>query len=445
MIYRVIRKIVKLALFIFFRKIVVTGQENIPDKGPLIIVANHPNTLMDPLLVASLIKQRAGFLANASIFANKLLIAIFRYFHVIPIFRKKDVQPGEIPDNKASFVKCHEYLGEGNTLLIFPEGDSLYELKLREIKTGTARIALSFEELNNFTGNLKIVPVALDYSDSLQFRSMISITVSPPLSVGTYKESYFINEFECVKQLTESIRKELAKNVPLTSGKEQETFLINAHRFYTTFYEPDADLYQNPKRSLELRKQLSRVLHYIQNHSHALYTETQTKVNTFFNELKAEGLTIGFFTDQFLKKNKVVVTLGYFSTFILLLPVYIFGLVANYVPYIIPSKLFEALKLDMEYKTSVALAAGIITFPLFYSIEVWLFRFYVSPELWHTLVLLLLLPLSGYITMFYWTELKRFIRVIHFYFFMNHNKKYELLILRNEILDRMEQARKSLD
>lgn len=445
MIYRLIRKIVKLALFIFFRKIVVTGQENIPVKGPLIIVANHPNTLMDPLLVASLARQRVGFLGNASIFANKILIAIFRYFHVIPVFRKKDVEPGEKPDNKASFVKCHEYLAGGNTLLIFPEGDSYYELKLREIKTGTARIALSFEELSNFESNLRIVPVALDYSDSLQFRSMISITVNPPLSTRGYKEAYLANEFDCVKQLSEDIRKELAKNVTETSGKEQEVFLINAHRFYTTFYEPDADLYQNPKRSLELRKQLSKVLHYIEKNNNNLYQDTQAKVNSFFNQLKSEGLTIGFFTDRFLKKKRMMVTLGYFLTFIFLLPIYIFGVLVNFLPYILPAKIFEALNIDIEYKTSVALATGLITFPLFYTIEVWLFRYYVSAELWQSLLLLVLLPLTGYIAMYYWTELKRFVRVIHFYFFMKSDKISELLILRNEILDRMEHARKSLD
>jgi hypothetical protein len=41
-------------------------------------------------------------------------------------------------------------------------------------KTGTARIALSYEELQDFDGNLKNTPIALDYSDSIQFRSTIS-------------------------------------------------------------------------------------------------------------------------------------------------------------------------------------------------------------------------------------------------------------------------------
>ncbi len=61
MIYRLIRKIITLSLFFFFKKIVVSGKENRQHEGPLIIVANHPNTLMDPLIIASIMKQQLGF------------------------------------------------------------------------------------------------------------------------------------------------------------------------------------------------------------------------------------------------------------------------------------------------------------------------------------------------------------------------------------------------
>src|ERR1043165_3305202 len=90
MIYTTIKGIVKISLSIFFKKIVITGRENIPAQGPMIIVANHPNTFIDPLIIASITRQRIGFVATAGIFSNKLLVAVLRYFHVIPIFRKKD-------------------------------------------------------------------------------------------------------------------------------------------------------------------------------------------------------------------------------------------------------------------------------------------------------------------------------------------------------------------
>ena len=442
MIYNFIKQIIKVALFFFFKKIVVSGKENIPEKGPLIIVANHPNTLMDPLIIAAITKQRIGFLGKAGIFSNLYIARFLTYFHVIPVFRKKDIAAGEKPDNKKTFLKCHEYLNREGTILIFPEGSSYYELKLRDIKTGTARIALSFESLKNFEGNLKILPIALDYSDAIQFRSMVSVTVNEPISLDTYKQTYLKNEIEGVQELTAAIRKVLEKDIPHTDDKEQEEFLIKAHKFYNTFYESKTNLHEYTKRSLALRKQLSKVLKYLNENYPKLYQDTQNKAYYFFYRLKGEGITAGFFTNEFLKKNRVWVTFSYFLKFLFLLPIYVFGLLLNYIPYILPSKIFESLKTDIEYKTPVQMTTGLITFPLFYFLDVWLFRTYISTDFWYTVIFLVSIPVSGYIAMYYWTELKRFIRVLHFYFFMKKDRKLKLLKLRDEIFINIENARK---
>lgn len=444
MIYLFLKPIVKTALFVFFKKIVVTGKENIPEKGPLIIVANHPSTLMDPLIITSICKQKIGYLGNASLFSNSVLNKAWGYFNVIPIYRKKDALPGEKPDNKKAFVKCYEYLEKANTILIFPEGNSYYELKLREIKTGTARIALGFEELNNFKGNLKILPITLDYSDAIQFRSVISVTVNPPFSVENFKEIYLKNEFEGVAALTEAIRKELAKNIPHTVDKEQQEFLIKIHKFFAAYHEPKAD-FLNPKESLALRNQLSKAIKAIGEKNPTLYDDTQNKIYAYFDMLKKDSLTPGFFASEFLKRNREWVCFSYLLKFVFLLPIYIFGLLINYLPYILPSKVFKILKIDIEYKTSVELIIGIIVFPVFYGLEIWLFRSLVSKELWPSGLLLLAFLASGYIAMYYWTEIKRFSRVINYYFFVKQERKTQLLELKKEIWHNIEEARKSLD
>jgi glycerol-3-phosphate O-acyltransferase/dihydroxyacetone phosphate acyltransferase len=441
MIYHAVRQLIRIALAVFFKKIVVSGSENIPDKGPLIIVANHPNTLMDPLIVASIFKQKIGFVANAGIFGNKVLNAVFNYFHVIPIFRKKDVKTGEKPDNSFSFSKCHEFLNQNGTFLIFPEGNSVYELNLREIKTGTARIALSFEKEYGLDRKLKILPVALDYSDSIQFRSLVSVTIHTPVAVSDFSEAYQNDEAEGVKQLTEYIRKTLAKNIPQTSGKEQEDYLIKVHKFYSAYYEPGSDLYINPRRSLELRRQLAGALHFTFTENIILYTEIQKLVTDYFRLLKTEKLTTGFFSEPFLKKSKVILLGSYLLKFIFLSPFFVIGIITNYLPYRLPEKIYEALKTDIEYKTPIELISGLITFPLFYALEIWLFRKYVSPETQYTLLLFVLLPVSGFIALYYSTEVRRFVRLLRFYFVVSPENKISILKLRDDILNKIEEAR----
>ena len=442
MIYKFLKQVIRAALFFFFKKIVVTGKEHIPPNGPLIIVANHPNTFMDPLLIAAITNQRIGFVANASIFLNQFVSKIFRYFHVIPIFRKKDVNPGEKPDNRKAFSKCHEYLDQNGTLLIFPEGTSYYELKLREIKTGTARIALSFEEWKGFEDNLKIVPIALDYSDSIQFRSVVAVTVCRPISVHAYKLAYEKNEFEAVSLLTEDIRKELGDLIPQTSDKDQEKFLLRAHQFYTSFYVPKADLNLNPKQSLEIRNQVSRALQYIEKENPKLYLDTQNKLIHFYRLLKRDGLTTKVISDSMFQKNKLLVYLYHVLKFVILFPVYIFGLMTNYLPYILTAKIFNISKLDIEYKAPVQMITGFFTYPLYYGFIIWLFRNFISNEFWYSLLLFVLMPISGYMTLYYYAELRRFLKKLYFEFFMTKDKKEAIEKLQVEILENMESARK---
>ena len=445
MIYLFLKQIIRASLFFFFKRILISGKEHLPDKGPLIIVANHPNTLMDPLLIAAITGQRIGFVANAGIFVNKLITRIFNYFHVIPIYRKKDILPGEKPDNRKAFVKCHDYFDQAGTLLIFPEGTSYYELKLREIKTGTARIALSYEDLKAFKGNLRIIPIALDYSDSIQFRSIVSVTICKAIEVGAYQMAYEADEFDTVGQLTEDIRKEFAEIVPQTSGKEQEAFLVNAHHFYTTFYSPTASLQKNPKESLELRTQVSKALQLLKTRNLELYLDTQSKLTRFFKIMKEERIDPALISAKLIRKYSMPVIIIQFLAFLFLFPFYFLGIFFNYIPYILPAKIFKAMKLDIEYRAPVQMILGLICFPVYYGLVIYLYRMFINDSFWQSLILLIIMPLMGYVSMFYYAEIKRFSKLWRYKFLIDKSKKLEIDNLKDGILNNIESARRDLE
>ena len=130
--------------------------------------------------------------------------------------------------------------------------------------------------------------------------------------------------------------------------------------------------------------------------------------------------------------------------FALLAPIYLFGLISNYIPYILPSFIFKTLKLDIEYKTPTQMVAGLFIFPLFYWLEIKLIGNYVNIDIWNSWLIVLTFIISGYIAMYYWTEVKRFIRVFHFYILMKPDKKIKILKLRDEILTNIEIAKANL-
>lgn len=435
MIYLFLKRIVKWSFFFFFRKKVVGGLENIPKNGSLIIAINHPNTLIDPLLVASQIKRRVGFLANASIFINNVVKAFFNYFWVIPVYRKKDVKPGELQDNESSFRKCFEFFDREGALLIFPEGTSVNELKLRDIKTGTARIALGYEAMNNFEGELKIVTAAISYSDSLRFRSMVSIVINPAFEVKEYQKDWEENEDYAIKSLTNRIKKDLEGQITLTENKEQEKVVLEAQQFYLAYVDPEASRFHNVQASFDYRKKMAVSLRTMQKEDVKAYDLLRSKLEYYFKELSSLKLTIGFFKDSFLSKNAALVVSAYFVQLILLFPIYITGLLFNYIPYRIPLLLFNAIKPDIEYRASIMLMVGMIIFPIYYTIIIIIFRSYFTSDLIWTLLLLLLMPILGYLVLFFWKIWKRFNRVIHFYKAVSSDKKEEMIMKRNKLLE----------
>ena len=225
LLYTLLKFILKVTLRIFFRRFQVDGLEKLRrTNGPLILAVNHPNTFMDPLIIATLVRQRVAFIANGSIF-NRFTRPIFSYFHVIPVYRKKDtahstLSPAEL--NKRTFQRCYDYLETKGTIMIFPEGTSEIERRLREIKTGTARIALGAESEHEFNLGVQILPIGLNYSDPTHFRSEVFINVGTPIQVQDFKESYRPDSFEAVATLTDLIQQRLTETVIITEDAEEE-------------------------------------------------------------------------------------------------------------------------------------------------------------------------------------------------------------------------------
>lgn len=412
---------------------VVSGLGNISTSEPLIIAVNHPNTLLDPLLIASQVKRKVGFLANASIFRNKIVSSIFNYFQVIPVYRKKDVKPGEIQDNRQSFRKCYEFFDNNGALLIFPEGTSVNELKLRDIKTGTARIALAYEADRDFPGTLNINTVTLSYSDSLSFRSMVSVIVNPSFKVKEYHSLWKKDSMEAVKAFTGRIQKEMEGQITLTHDKKQEKAVLQVQKFYIEYLDPSMSTYIDPARSFDFRRKLAERVRNLQNADPLLYNNLETQFDDFFSQLEDLKITPGFVRSSFLKKNKSIVLIAYIFQLTLLFPFYILGLITNYIPYKIPAWIFKALKPDIEYQSSIYMITGMIVFPLFYLINIFLFRMYISNNLVWSIIFLLSLPFLGFIVLFYWKIMMRFIRVLKFYFSVKKKDKEKLIVLRDSL------------
>lgn len=167
----------RFALRVFYR-LGVTG-ERVPESGPVLLVANHPNSLLDPAAVVAVAGRPVRFLAKAPLFDHGQVGWLVRGAGAIPVYRKQD-DPAAMGANDDTFRAAHEALAGGDAVGIFPEGISHTSPSIAPLKTGAARIALGAAA--RIGGAFPLVPVGLVFREKESFRSEGMLVVGEPVA-----------------------------------------------------------------------------------------------------------------------------------------------------------------------------------------------------------------------------------------------------------------------
>ena len=131
-----------------FYRIRPTGLDNVPAKGPAIVVCNHVS-YMDPILLAGSIKRPMRFVMYYRIFQIPLLRFFFEHLGAIPI---AGAMENEQLMNEA-FERVDEELEAGNIVCIFPEGGITHDGEIQRFRPGIEKIIARRQ--------VPVVPVAL--------------------------------------------------------------------------------------------------------------------------------------------------------------------------------------------------------------------------------------------------------------------------------------------
>jgi glycerol-3-phosphate O-acyltransferase/dihydroxyacetone phosphate acyltransferase len=205
-----IRFLILRLIELFYPRIEVDGRENLPP-GPTVFVLNHPNGLLDPLVLMSGIGRHVHFLAKSTFFANPLGRLAMGSFGALPVYRQRDegLEGGAGSDrssrNEQTFARCRALLRDGQAMALFPEGTTHSNSMMLPLRTGAARIALSAEAEAGWKMGLQVVPVGLWYESKSLFRSSVLVVIGEPFGLADYAASYTADPFKAVDDLTEQI------------------------------------------------------------------------------------------------------------------------------------------------------------------------------------------------------------------------------------------------
>lgn len=367
--YWIFKTLFTIAKNIYFKNFKVSGKENLEHNGPVIYVANHPATFIDPIIVATLSRKKIHFIAKATLFKNKIVAFLLRQLNMIPVHRKVDGE-GNMNKNMDTFRTCVNHLHHNGAILIFPEGISLAERKIKEVKTGAARIALEAIANGNENLNLKIICVGINYFDEAKFRSNVVVQIGTPIDVKNY-----LNRNDGVKALTDIIREQLEENTISIENKEHDVLIQRVGEIYTNDLLEELNLNKKNKfHHFSLTKSFCTYLnHFIQQEPHRI-AQLQDKIDNYYSMIDQYKLK-----DQFIRriqgKKRPLIKLMASMFFIALgLPFFLIGTLAHILPYQLTSLLSKSISKQKEYRVAIAFAGGTFLYLGYYFALYFLFK-----------------------------------------------------------------------
>jgi glycerol-3-phosphate O-acyltransferase/dihydroxyacetone phosphate acyltransferase len=192
-VYRVLRALGRLALRWFYRDVEVVDIGHLPSSGPVLLASNHPNALVDALVIACTLERPVTLTAKATLMDHPVTRALMHAVRVVPLRRASDerARAAKHPDpatpdlsrNARAFDAVLDVLERGGVVLLFPEGKSHSEPELAPLKTGLARIALMARD-DRRLDRLPIVPIGLTFERKSDPRSRVLMYVGTPIIVG---------------------------------------------------------------------------------------------------------------------------------------------------------------------------------------------------------------------------------------------------------------------
>lgn len=409
--YQFLKLIVRISLRTFYPYKTFIHPERLKFDYPAILVSNHPNTLIDPLTVAAKAKKLVFFLANAGLFKSTFGHWFFNTFYCIPVQRPQDSNGKRTINNEDSFARANEHLAGGGVLYIAPEGTSEVGRRHRPLKTGTARIGLSTEKKNNYEVGMAIIPVGLTYYRPDQCGSRLVANVGEPIFPKDYRDAYEADPIQTARDLTADLEKELGALLVNTENEEEDGRL----RMLEAILQHEQPL----AGAARFRRELE-LLEAMREKDEAFVQLLDEYRSTLKTHRVKDAAVAG------RVKN------GSILSAILAFPVYLYGLINNFLPMKLPVWLSKKLDLYPGYTSTVKILTGLITFPLFYWLQTKLVGWYFGDLIqW---LYFFSLPVSAVL---YW-RIARWYRKVEVhgrYRRLKADQKSQLVKLREGILD----------
>ena len=361
--YRVVRTIAQCLLWLFYRRIDVLGGDEVPLDRPLVVAANHHNSIVDALIVVAKFPRPVTILANAPLFTHFLLGPFLKAVGAVPVFRRKEA--GDDPAKNASmFEAVLEVLHRRGAVLIFPEGRTQPKPQLLPLRTGAARIVTQCDP----SERTALLPVGLVYHDPGTFRSgRAVINVGSAIDANAHNPRNDHQDPSRVVALTKLLHQAIQAQIVEADDQYTLDLLDVLEHFWRS--EHDAVMAKNAPseraaHSLTWRQHIMSCARWLRESDPVAVHQFKRRLELFRAHLEEVGLE----PDQLQEPYDMSRTLRFVGGSLLWLgvglPLALWGMLIHGLPYLLTDGVVRWMQQTEEEIATDKLAVGLVLYPV---------------------------------------------------------------------------------
>ena len=285
-----LRKTVRRFVRIYYPVIHVSHPERLPREGATLYIANHSNSLIDPVIIGITANRPVRFLAKAPLFKTPVLGSVMRSIGMIPAYRgEDDKSSSSVRRNVESLNIAGENLAKGLPLGIFPEGKSHDLVHVEQVKTGAARIAQRAFEMSGRDEPIWIVPLGLNFENKTRFRSRVWVSVAEPVDAAAWFAEHEGKEKQAMRELTHTLDERI-KSVVIHLEDARWEPMLNDLEWLAPTYESEDKVALVAR--VQRRKNLADAINYFESNDAKRAEQITAKVSAHHEALGQAGIRI---------------------------------------------------------------------------------------------------------------------------------------------------------
>ena len=399
-----IRWAVRCFVAIYYPRIEIAHAERISQTQPVLLCANHGNSLIDPVTIGIAARRPVRFMAKAPLFDHPIVGPPMSALGMVPAFRGSD-DSKQVRRNLESLDVGAKVLVDGHAMGIFPEGKSTDQAHLEMIRSGAARMAIQAVE-DGATG-VQVVPLGLTYERKDQFRSSVLVRIAEPIDIDGLLKEHDGDGRRARRALTTELERRLKQVVVHLEEPAWEPWLDDLE----TLVPPPLDAERSPGKLLRQRKRIADAMNYFLEHDRPRAESIAAEIEQHRNQLRVAGVPIHSAALQMSGLNVML----WLTCNLLWLLVFLIPAMLGTLYHIIPFYLVRGIasRLDQPGRLTIAthrLMVGAPVYLVWYAAVTLALMFY-SPRI--AIASLMVAPLAGLVSLYYWRRAVRTVALLY--------------------------------